>query len=147
MSAPTMLFLPTYQAVFACHANYQIRLVCRESFCIAALHFPPPSRAIRCLQDIAQLASKTLLDQLCQAFPQESQQMTLMVTSILSIAISVPSIGLRWLARCKTSQLGWDDYTALVATTLLLLLAALQLESKLFSLEHHGQFPYHFCLL
>lgn len=75
-------------------------------------------------------ASKTLLDQLCKAFPQESQQMTLMLTSILAIAISVPSIGLRWLARVKTSKLGWDDYMALVAATLLLLLASLQLESK-----------------
>lgn len=74
--------------------------------------------------------SKTLLDQLCQAFPIDSQQMTLMLISILSIAVSVPSIALRWWARCKSSQLGWDDYMALVAAFLLVVLAGLQLESK-----------------
>lgn len=67
--------------------------------------------------------------------------MTLMLTSILAIAISVPSIGLRWLARIKTSKLGWDDYMALVAATLLLVLAALQLESKHSSLSLGVIFP------
>lgn len=76
------------------------------------------------------LAAKNLLDGLCKAFPQESQQMTLMLISILSIAVSVPSIGLRWWARCQSSRLGWDDYTALIATSVLIVLAALQLESK-----------------
>lgn len=56
--------------------------------------------------------------------------MTLLLISGLSIALSVPSIGLRWLARCKSSQLGWDDYTALIATALLVVLSALQLDGE-----------------
>lgn len=78
-----------------------------------------------------------MLDGLCESFPQESQQTTLMVISILGIALSLPSIGLRWLARCQSSRLGWDDYTALIATVLLLILSALQLDSTAMGFGRH----------
>lgn len=51
--------------------------------------------------------------------------------AILVIALSVPSISLRWLARCKSSKLGWDDHTAMAGTFCLLALAILQLKGGL----------------
>lgn len=73
------------------------------------------------------------LDQLCpaQEFPRESRQRALKVVAIVAIALAVPSIALRWVARCQSSSLDWDDYTALAATVLLLGICAIQLIGEL----------------
>lgn len=83
--------------------------------------------------------ASSLLDQLCQRFPTDSLAPMLKILAIISIAIAVPSIMLRWVARYQSSKLGWDDYTALGAAVCVMAIAAIQLASKFRSLGK-GQF-------
>lgn len=57
----------------------------------------------------------------------ESQVATIKVVTIIAIAVTIPSITLRWVARYQSAQLGWDDYTALVAAICLIILATISL--------------------
>lgn len=48
----------------------------------------------------------------------------------MSIGIAIASITMRWVARYQSSKLGWDDYTALMATLLVMGVAAIQMASQ-----------------
>jgi hypothetical protein len=79
------------------------------------------------------------LGQICRGAPLfvESQATFLKVLAIVAMVLAVPSIGLRWYARYKSSTLGVDDYLALLATIALVAVSAVQLASKLHPLRLH----------
>lgn len=79
-----------------------------------------------------------MLDEFCQGYPEESQATKVRVVTIVTIAVTIPSIALRCVARYKTSQLGWDDYTAMIAAVCLVIPAIITLISK--SLHLHCPF-------
>lgn len=63
----------------------------------------------------------------------------LKVLALLAIALAIPSIGLRWYARYKSSTLGVDDYLALLATLALIAVGAVQLASEFGSSSSSSQ--------
>ncbi|KAJ0119274.1 integral membrane protein [Diaporthe amygdali] len=79
------------------------------------------------------------LEQICHGSPLfvESQVTFLKVLALLAIALAIPSIGLRWYARYKSSTLGVDDYLALLATLALIAVGAVQLASSFLGFGVH----------
>ena len=75
------------------------------------------------------------MGQICRDAPLfvESQATFLKVLAIVAIVLAIPSIGLRWYARYRSSTLGVDDYLALAATIALIAVSAVQLASKFIS--------------
>ncbi|POS76002.1 integral membrane protein [Diaporthe helianthi] len=79
------------------------------------------------------------LGQTCRGAPLflESQATFLKALAIVAMVLAVPSIGLRWYARCKSSTLGVDDYLALLATIALIAVSAVQLASSFIGFGVH----------
>jgi hypothetical protein len=49
---------------------------------------------------------------LCHDYPKESKQSDVITTAVVLLAITIPFVLLRWLARLSlTQRLWWDDYT------------------------------------
>ncbi|KAG8168958.1 hypothetical protein KVR01_001707 [Diaporthe batatas] len=86
-----------------------------------------------------QILGENALGQTCRGAPLfvESQATFLKVLAIAAIVLAVPSIGLRWYARCKSSTLGVDDYLALLATIALIAVSAVQLGSAFIGFGVH----------
>ncbi|KAL2278902.1 hypothetical protein FJTKL_14073 [Diaporthe vaccinii] len=86
-----------------------------------------------------QIVGENGLGQICRGAPLfvESQATFLMVLAIVAIALAIPSIGLRWYARYKSSTLGVDGYLALLATIALLAVSAVQLASSFIGFGVH----------
>ncbi|KAL1864881.1 hypothetical protein Daus18300_007448 [Diaporthe australafricana] len=79
------------------------------------------------------------LGQICRDSPLfvESQVTFLKVLAIVAMVLAIPSIGLRWYARYKSSTLGVDDYLALLATLALMAVSAVQLASSFIGFGVH----------
>lgn len=86
-----------------------------------------------------QILGENSLGQTCRGAPLflESQATFLKALAIVAMVLAVPSIGLRWYARCKSSTLGVDDYLALLATIALIAVSAVQLASSFIGFGVH----------